>query len=157
MAANVPSSWNGPILLTFLRTLVRPRADFDQLLARHAVAAGATLYELSNVVEPIIDPRTDRVVGVRTKDGRRFTAPIVVAADGNSTRLSLAMGLSRRDGPAHGRRRTHLLHEVRVTATITWSPGWSSGKASPGRAHCYLDMGGSLAWATVPATSVWES
>jgi menaquinone-9 beta-reductase len=77
--------------------LVRPRADFDQLLARHAVAAGAALYELSNVVEPIIDPRTERVVGVRTKDGRRFTAPIVVAADGNSTRLSLAMGLNRRD------------------------------------------------------------
>jgi geranylgeranyl reductase family protein len=77
--------------------LVRPRADFDQLLARHAVAAGAKLYELSNVVEPIIDSRTERVVGVRTKDGRRFTAPIVVAADGNSTRLSLAMGLNRRD------------------------------------------------------------
>jgi menaquinone-9 beta-reductase len=77
--------------------LVRPRADFDQLLARHAVASGATLHELSNVVEPIVDSRTERVVGVRTKDGRQFTAPIVVAADGNSTRLSLAMGLNRRD------------------------------------------------------------
>ncbi|HEX5908483.1 MAG TPA: geranylgeranyl reductase family protein, partial [Propionibacteriaceae bacterium] len=77
--------------------LVRPRADFDQLLARHAVAAGASLYELSNVVEPIIDSRTDRSVGVRTKDGGRYTAPMVVAADGNSTRLSLAMGLNRRD------------------------------------------------------------
>jgi geranylgeranyl reductase family protein len=77
--------------------LVRPRADFDQLLARHAVTAGASLYELSNVVEPIIDLGTDRIVGVRTKDGRRFTAPMVVAADGNSTRLSLAMGLNRRD------------------------------------------------------------
>ena len=40
---------------------------------------------LSNVVEPIIDSRTDRATGVRTKDGRRFTALIVVAADGNST------------------------------------------------------------------------
>jgi menaquinone-9 beta-reductase len=77
--------------------LVRPRADFDHLLARHAVAAGASLYEGSNVVEPIIDNRTGRVVGVITKDGRRFTAPMVVAADGNSTRLSLAMGLSRRE------------------------------------------------------------
>ena len=77
--------------------LVRPRADFDQLLARHAIAAGASLYELSNVVEPIIDRRSGRVVGVITKDGRRFTAPMVVAADGNSTRLSLAMGLNRRD------------------------------------------------------------
>ena len=77
--------------------LVRPRADFDQLLARHAVAAGASLYELSNVVEPIIDSGSQRIVGVLTKDGRRFTAPMVVAADGNSTRLSLAMGLNRRE------------------------------------------------------------
>jgi menaquinone-9 beta-reductase len=77
--------------------LVRPRADFDQLLAHYAIAAGASLYELSNVVEPIIDRRSGRVVGVITKDGRRFTAPMVVAADGNSTRLSLAMGLNRRD------------------------------------------------------------
>ena len=77
--------------------LVRPRADFDHLLARHAVAAGASLYELSNVVEPVLDHRSGRVVGVITKDGRRFTAPVVVAADGNSTRLSLAMGLNRRE------------------------------------------------------------
>jgi len=77
--------------------LVRPRADFDQLLARHAVVAGASLYEQANVVEPIIDDRSGRVVGVITKDGRRFTAPMVVAADGNSTRLSLAMGLNRRE------------------------------------------------------------
>src|SRR5215216_1942441 len=77
--------------------LVRPRADLDELLARHAVAAGASLYELSNVVEPIIDSGSQRIVGVRTKDGRRFTAPMVVAADGNSTRLSLALGLNRRE------------------------------------------------------------
>jgi menaquinone-9 beta-reductase len=77
--------------------LVRPRADFDQLLARHAVAAGATLYELANVTEPIIDPHTERISGVITKDGRSFTAPMVVAADGNSTRLSLTMGLNRRE------------------------------------------------------------
>jgi geranylgeranyl reductase family protein len=77
--------------------LVRPRADFDQLLARHAVVAGASLYEQANVIEPIIDDRSGRVVGVITKDGRRFAAPMVVAADGNSTRLSLAMGLNRRE------------------------------------------------------------
>jgi len=61
--------------------LVRPRADLDELLARHAVTAGASLYELSNVIEPIIDSRSSRIVGVRTKDGRSFTAPMVVAAD----------------------------------------------------------------------------
>lgn len=77
--------------------LVRPRTDFDDLLARNAVAAGAKLYELANVVEPLIDEQADRIVGVLTRDGRRFQAPVVVAADGNSSRLSLAMGLHRRD------------------------------------------------------------
>src|SRR5215203_2947040 len=93
-----PFQLEWPDLADFPRHgLVRPRADLDDLLARHAVAAGASLYELSNVVEPIIDSRTDRIAGVRTKDGRLFTAPMVVAADGNSTRLSLAMGLNRRE------------------------------------------------------------
>jgi geranylgeranyl reductase family protein len=77
--------------------LVRPRADFDDLLVRNAEASGAKLYELANVVAPILDDRSDRIVGVTTKDGRRFSAPVVVAADGNSTRLSLAMGIDRRD------------------------------------------------------------
>ena len=77
--------------------LVRPRSDFDDLLVRNAVASGAKLYELANVTAPIIDPRTDRITGVLTKDGRRFTAPMVVAADGNSTRLSTAMGLTVRE------------------------------------------------------------
>jgi menaquinone-9 beta-reductase len=77
--------------------LVRPRADFDDLLVRNAEASGVTLYERANVTEPVLDGRTDRIVGVTTKDGRRFSAPMVVAADGNSTRLSLALGLNRRD------------------------------------------------------------
>jgi geranylgeranyl reductase family protein len=77
--------------------LVRPRSDFDDLLVRNAEASGAKLYELANVVAPVMDDRSDRITGVVTKDGRRFTAPMVVAADGNSTRLSLAMGINRRD------------------------------------------------------------
>jgi geranylgeranyl reductase family protein len=77
--------------------VVRQRSDFDDLLARNAVAAGAKLYEQAFVSGPIIDDRTNRIVGVTTKDGRRFSAPVVVAADGNSSRLSLAMGLARRE------------------------------------------------------------
>jgi geranylgeranyl reductase family protein len=77
--------------------LVRPRSDFDDLLARNAVAAGAKLYELCNVSAPIVDDRTGRIIGVTTKDGEQFRAPLVVAADGNSTRLSLGMGLVKRD------------------------------------------------------------
>ncbi|MFW6598238.1 geranylgeranyl reductase family protein [Propionibacteriaceae bacterium Y2011] len=77
--------------------LVRPRADFDDLLARQAISFGATLYEDTHVTEPILDDRTDRIIGVRSKDGREFTAPLVVAADGNSARLGLAMGVHKRD------------------------------------------------------------
>ena len=85
--------------------LVRPRADFDDLLARQATKAGARLLENCNVTAPILDERTSRIVGVTAKLGggkqdaveQEFRAPLVVAADGNSTRLSIAMGLHKRD------------------------------------------------------------
>ncbi len=76
--------------------LVKARSTFDDLLARHAVAAGAHLYEDTPVTEPILDLRSDRIVGVRVKDGREFRAPLVIAADGNSSRLALAMGLEKK-------------------------------------------------------------
>ncbi|MEY9962163.1 geranylgeranyl reductase family protein [Streptacidiphilus sp. MAP12-16] len=82
--------------------LVRKRADFDELLARQAEKAGAKLHQLCNVTGPLLDERTGRIVGVTAKLGEEkrevtFRAPLVVAADGNSTRLSLAMGLHRRE------------------------------------------------------------
>ncbi|MGP3983936.1 geranylgeranyl reductase family protein [Streptomyces sp. KR80] len=82
--------------------LVRKRDDFDEQLARQAEKAGARLYERCNVGAPILDDRTGRITGVEAKLGEEktpvtFHAPLVVAADGNSTRLSLAMGLHRRE------------------------------------------------------------
>jgi len=77
--------------------LIRARTDFDQLLARHAAQAGAKVLEGVTVEGPLRDERTGRIAGVRTKDGQRFRAPLVVAADGNSSRLSVAMGLHKRD------------------------------------------------------------
>ncbi len=76
--------------------LVRPRADFDQILAEHARAAGATIVEGITVTDPVLDA-AGRITGVTSKDGRTFCAPLVVAADGNSSRLSVAMGLTKRD------------------------------------------------------------
>ncbi|HQY99963.1 MAG TPA: geranylgeranyl reductase family protein [Propionicimonas sp.] len=76
--------------------LVRARATFDKILADRAVAGGARLYEQTNVTAPIVNERTDRIVGVQSKDGRTFRAPVVVAADGNSARLALGMGLAKR-------------------------------------------------------------
>jgi geranylgeranyl reductase family protein len=87
--------------------LVRTRYDFDDMLARQAVKAGARLYERTNVTGPVLDERTGHIAGVKARpvddNGRRagdevvFNAPLVLAADGNSTRLSIAMGLHKRD------------------------------------------------------------
>jgi menaquinone-9 beta-reductase len=81
--------------------LVRPRADFDEVLVRHAEKAGVRLHENTTVTGPVIDDRTGRITGVVARpDGQTdttFRAPLVVAADGNSSRLSLGMGLRKRD------------------------------------------------------------
>ncbi len=87
--------------------LVRKRDDFDEQLAVQAQKAGARLYEQCNVGAPIIDPRTNRITGVHAKLGQdktpvTFHAPLVVAADGNSSRLSLAMGLHRAENRPMG-------------------------------------------------------
>ena len=80
--------------------LVRPRSDFDDLLARQAVKAGAVLHEATTVTGPLLDERTGRITGVTTRGEAgevTYRAPLVVAADGNSSRLSLAMGVHKRD------------------------------------------------------------
>jgi len=106
--------------------LVRKRTDFDEILARQAQKAGARLLEQTTVTGPLVDERTGRVIGVtarptRRRDGRSaderrgddqgrrgneaagpaeertYRAPVVVAADGNSSRLSVAVGRNRRE------------------------------------------------------------
>ena len=80
--------------------LVRPRTDLDQMLAERARQAGARVCEGVTVTGPVLDDRTGRIVGVtaKTEDGERtYRGRIVVAADGNSSRLSVAMGLRKRD------------------------------------------------------------
>jgi menaquinone-9 beta-reductase len=99
--------------------LVRTRASMDEMLARRAQAAGAKLIEGVTVTGPVLDD-AGQIVGVtaraeearaeergpKTKhdaperavdDTQTFRAPVVVAADGNSSRLSIAMGLRKRD------------------------------------------------------------
>jgi menaquinone-9 beta-reductase len=82
--------------------LVRPRSDFDDVLAQQAVKAGAVLRENTTVTGPVLD-KAGRITGVTTKGSNGiggeavYRAPLVVAADGNSSRLSTAMGLHKRD------------------------------------------------------------
>jgi menaquinone-9 beta-reductase len=104
------SSWPG-------YGLVRPRSSLDEQLARRAQAAGAKLLEGTTVTGPVLNDN-GRIVGVETTaeaeekskpesrsdnaerrrgSTRRYHARVVVAADGNSSRLSVAMGLRKRD------------------------------------------------------------
>jgi geranylgeranyl reductase family protein len=97
--------------------LVRTRASLDEQLARRAQAAGAKLIEGANVTGPLLDD-DGQIIGVTVEaedegeskskstdpDVERSVAPpqtfrarVVVAADGNSSRLSVSMGLRKRD------------------------------------------------------------
>jgi geranylgeranyl reductase family protein len=87
--------------------LVRTRLDFDQTLARRAQKLGVSLHEQTPAGSPIVDDRSGRVVGVTARPigAERdlvFKAPVIVAADGNSSRLSLALGLHRRENRPMG-------------------------------------------------------
>jgi menaquinone-9 beta-reductase len=77
--------------------LARPRTDFDQLLARHAEKAGATLWERTEAVGPLVERGLVRGVVVQ-RDGEDpvdLRAELVVAADGASSRIAQALGLHR--------------------------------------------------------------
>jgi menaquinone-9 beta-reductase len=82
--------------------LVRGRTDLDQTLARRAEKVGARLQEEVTVTGPVLHERTGRIIGVTAREAgegaeRAYHARVVVAADGNSSRLSVAMGLRKRD------------------------------------------------------------
>lgn len=77
------------------------RADFDQWLAGHAVAAGARLIT-STVATGLIRDDTGRVVGVHTdrSDGD-LHARVVIACDGVNSFLAKEAGLNPKVDPAH--------------------------------------------------------
>ncbi|WP_029136206.1 geranylgeranyl reductase family protein [Nakamurella lactea] len=80
--------------------LVRPRRDFDDMLAGMAVKAGARLRTATTVTGPVLDEKSGRITGVRakTESGEQtFSAPLVIAADGVSARVALGMGIDKRD------------------------------------------------------------
>ena len=86
--------------------LIRTRLGFDEELARHAESAGAVVLERHSVSEAL-RAEDGRVTGVRaalldgsgrkTGETRDFTADVVLAADGNSTRTAVSLGIQKRD------------------------------------------------------------
>jgi geranylgeranyl reductase family protein len=80
----------------------RTRHDFDDMLAKLAVKAGARLQERTTVTGAVTDERTGRVIGVEAKTGPdkrpvSYRAPLVLACDGVSARLALSVGIEKTD------------------------------------------------------------
>ena len=119
--------------------LVRTRLDLDETLARRAQQAGARLLEGVTVTGPVRGERTDRITGVVAKaaDGgedRTYRARVVVAADGNSSRLSVAMGLRKRDDRPLGVavRTYYRTHRHDDDYLESWLDLWDGDRLLPG-------------------------
>jgi geranylgeranyl reductase family protein len=124
--------------------LVRTRLGFDEELAEHARAAGARILERHSVTEALRndDGRVRGVVanvvdenGRKTGEVREFTADVVLAADGNSTRTALSLGLEKRDDrPLGVAVRTYF---TSPRTNDDWMEGWlelpdAAGNPLPG-------------------------
>ena len=119
--------------------LVRTRHDLDETLARRAQQAGARLHEGVTVTTPVRSERTGRITGVVAKtadDGedRTYRARVVVAADGNSSRLSVAMGLPKRDDRPLGVavRTYYRTHRHDDDYLESWLDLWDGDRLLPG-------------------------
>ena len=119
--------------------LVRTRHDLDETLARRAQQAGARLHEGVTVTGPVRSERTGRITGVVAKAGeggedRTYRARVVVAADGNSSRLSVAMGLPKRDDRPLGVavRTYYRTHRHDDDYLESWLDLWDGDRLLPG-------------------------
>jgi geranylgeranyl reductase family protein len=118
--------------------LVRPRLDLDEILVRQAQKAGARLQEETTVTGAVLDDAA-RVNGVTAKVGPERTettyrAPLVLAADGNSSRLAVSLGLQRREdrpmGVAVRRYYTSPRHDDDMLES--WLELWDGQRLLPG-------------------------
>jgi geranylgeranyl reductase family protein len=121
--------------------LVRTRRAFDETLARAAQKAGARLAEGVTVTGPVLDERSGRILGVTARPGpgadsgeRTYRARLVIAADGNSSRLSLGMGLPRReDRPLGVAVRTYYTNPRHDDDYLeSWLELWDGDRLLPG-------------------------
>jgi menaquinone-9 beta-reductase len=131
--------------------LVRTRRAFDEILARAAQKAGARLLEGVTVTTPVLDEGSGRITGVRARhsaaggkdaaasggepgEERVYRAPLVIAADGNSSRLALGMGLQRRpDRPLGVAVRTYYTNPRHDDDYLeSWLELWDGDRLLPG-------------------------
>jgi geranylgeranyl reductase family protein len=125
--------------------LVRTRRAFDEILARAAQKAGARLLEGVTVTGPVLDEATGQITGVtarptaagggqETGGDQVYRGRLVIAADGNSSRLALAMGLPRRnDRPLGVAVRTYYTNPRHDDDYLeSWLELWDGDRLLPG-------------------------
>jgi len=117
---------NGPAVI-----LIR-RIDFDYLLVRLAQEAGAEVMAPA----PVAGAEQDRDgVTLRTRDGREFRAPIVIAADGVNGVVARRLGMN--DGWRPEDLALDMMEETPVAALRTAEPETLSVFYGYGGAHGY--------------------
>jgi geranylgeranyl reductase family protein len=116
--------------------LVRTRLDFDDLLVRRAVAAGARLLERTEALAPIRDDGWVRGARVRGPDGGEgaIEARFVLAADGAPSRFAAAAGVRRDGGRPLGiaARRYHRVGYDPGPWLESWLDLWEGDALLPG-------------------------
>ncbi len=109
------------------------RDRFDARLLEEARRRGVDVMEGADVVA--VEQEDDRVVGVTTRDGERYTADLIVDATGHRCLVGRALGLTR-----------HVA-DLRATATYAYYRGAGGFEAPWGRQVQYV--------VTIPAGWVW--
>jgi geranylgeranyl reductase family protein len=74
------------------------RRDLDQMVADHAVAAGATLHQATEALRPVVDDGLVTGAVVKDKESgetRELHARFIVVADGANSRFGRALGTAR--------------------------------------------------------------
>jgi geranylgeranyl reductase family protein len=116
----------GPAVL-----LIR-RIEFDHLLATLAIEAGAELVAPAAVAQARQDADA---VTLRTRDGREFRAPLVIAADGVNSVIARRLGLN--PGWPAAKLALDMMEETPVAALRTAEPDTLSVFYGYGGAHGY--------------------
>lgn len=117
---------NGPAVV-----LIR-RIEFDDRLARLAMAAGATLLAPAAIAQASQDASG---VTLRTRDGRELRAPMVIAADGVNSVIARRLGIN--PGWPDGKLALDMMEETPIASLRTAEPETLSVFYGYGGAHGY--------------------
>jgi len=119
--------------------LVRTRHDFDELLATHAVKAGATLWERAEATAPVMDRgwiagATVRRLEEEEPPAEEVRARFVIAADGASSRFAGQARVRRDPSRPLGiaARRYYRMARPQIPMLEAWLDLWEGDSIMPG-------------------------